>query len=286
MIEAAAAVASALPRFRLDLPDGTRLEAKDRPLIMGILNVTPDSFSDGGLFAAREAAIVHGERLAEEGADILDIGGESTRPGHEPVTEEEEKRRVLPVLETLARRLKLPISIDTMKASVARAALDAGAVIVNDVWGFQNDPDMAAAAAKARAVVLMHYRRSIDAEIDILAEVKAFLARSIALAEAQGLARHSILIDPGIGFGKSQAQNLSLIKRIGEFAGLGAPVLIGVSRKSFIGRILAETAPRERLFGSLAANLIAAMAGASVLRVHDVKAHLEALAVASAIMGA
>jgi dihydropteroate synthase len=282
-----AAPPPALSRFLLPLPDGKVLEQpQDRPLLMGILNVTPDSFSDGGLFAARDAAIRQGERLAEEGADILDIGGESTRPGHAPVSEDEEKRRVLPVLEALARRLKLPISIDTMKAAVARSALDAGAVIVNDVWGLQRDPAMAKAAASARGLVVMHNRETADAALDIIAEVKRFLARSIALAEAQGFARGRILIDPGIGFGKTQHQNLLLIHRLGELAELGAPVLIGVSRKSFIGRILGETAPRERLFGSLAANLIAATAGASVLRVHDVKAHVEALMVTNAIMSA
>jgi dihydropteroate synthase len=269
--------------FRLPLPDGRVLIPRERPLIMGILNVTPDSFSDGGLFAAREAAIAQGERLAQEGADIIDIGGESTRPGHQPVAEEEEKRRVLPILETLAKRLTQPISIDTMKASVARAALDAGAIIVNDVWGLQRDERMAEVAGRARAVVVMHNRDKSDAAIDIMAEVKAFLARSIALAERVGLPRERILIDPGIGFGKTQGQNLTLLKRIGELAELGAPILIGLSRKSLIGHVTGETAPMERLPGTICANLLAARAGASLLRVHDVRAHLQALAVARAI---
>jgi dihydropteroate synthase len=272
--------------FRLALPDGKVLEARERPLIMGILNVTPDSFSDGGLFAAREAALAQGERMAREGADIIDIGGESTRPGHQPVTEEEEKRRVLPILEELAKRIPQPISIDTMKASVARAALDAGATIVNDVWGLQRDPDMARVASRARALVLMHNREKADATIDIMAEVKAFLARSIALAEAAGFSRERILIDPGIGFGKKQGQNLTLLKRIGELSEVGAPILIGVSRKSLIAHVTGEMTPMERLPGTITANLLAARAGASVLRVHDVKAHLQALAVARAIEGA
>jgi dihydropteroate synthase len=286
-VAGSAMAGAAPPRFRLPLADGRVVEgAPGRPLIMGVLNVTPDSFSDGGLFVARDTAIAQGERLAAEGADILDIGGESTRPGHVPVTAEEEKRRVLPVLEALAGRLALPISIDTMKAEIASAALAAGAVIINDVWGLQRDPGMAEVAGLARGLVVMHYREVADATIDIMAEVKAFLSRSIALAEARGLTKERILVDPGIGFGKTQGQNLSLINRLGELAELGAPILIGVSRKSFIGRILPETQPRERLYGSIAANLVAAARGASVLRVHDVRAHREALKVASAIMEA
>jgi len=270
-------------RLRLALPDGKVLDARERPLIMGILNVTPDSFSDGGLFAAREAAIAQGERMAQEGADIIDIGGESTRPGHQPVTEEEEKRRVLPILGELAKRIPQPISIDTMKASVARAALEAGATIINDVWGLQRDPDMRKVARRAHALVVMHNREKADATIDIMAEVKDFLARSIALAEAIGFSRERILIDPGIGFGKKQGQNLTLLKHIGELSELGAPILIGLSRKSLIAHVTGETTPMERLPGTIAANLLAARAGASVLRVHDVKAHLQALAVARAI---
>ena len=272
-----------MTRLRLALPDGKVLDARERPLIMGILNVTPDSFSDGGLFAAREAAIAQGERMAQEGADIIDIGGESTRPGHQPVTEEEEKRRVLPILGELAKRIPQPISIDTMKASVARAALDAGATIINDVWGLQRDPDMRKVARRAHALVVMHNREKADATIDIMAEVKDFLARSIALAEAIGFSRERILIDPGIGFGKKQGQNLTLLKHIGELSELGAPILIGLSRKSLIAHVTGETTPMERLPGTIAANLLAARAGASVLRVHDVKAHLQALAVARAI---
>jgi len=275
-----------MTNFRLPLPDGRVLEPKGRALIMGILNVTPDSFSDGGLFAAADAAIAQAERMAEEGADILDIGGESTRPGHVPVPEEEEKRRVLPVLEMLAKRLAIPIAIDTQKASLARAALDTGATIVNDVWGLQKDPGMPEAAGRAAAVVVMHNRVAADPAIDILAEVKAYLARSIEIAERAGLARERILVDPGIGFGKTQLQNLLLLKRLSELHELGAPILVGLSRKSLIGRILGEQTPRERLFGTISANVLAAQAGASVLRVHDVRAHVEALAVAGAISAA
>jgi dihydropteroate synthase len=272
-----------MTEFRLTLPDGRILTPKGRALIMGILNVTPDSFSDGGLFAAHDAAISQGERMAQEGADIVDIGGESARPGYTPVSEEEEKRRVLPVLEALAKRLDVPISIDTQKASVARAALAAGATIVNDIWGLQRQPEMAQVASRAAAVVVMHNRLAVDPEIDIVAEVKAFLARSVDLAERAGLSREHILIDPGIGFGKTQAQNLLLLKRLAELRELGAPILVGLSRKSLIGHILGEQTPKDRLFGTISANVLAARAGASVLRVHDVKAHVDALAVAGAI---
>ncbi|MFI5013479.1 MAG: dihydropteroate synthase [Hyphomicrobiales bacterium] len=272
--------------FRMHLPDGRVLDSSRRPLIMGILNVTPDSFSDGGLFAARDAALSQAESMAEEGADIIDIGGESTRPGHTPVSEEEEKRRVLPILEALAKRLKVPVSIDTQKASVASAALAAGATIVNDVWGLQRDAKMAQVAGRAAGVVVMHNRIAADPAIDIVAEVKAFLARSLDLAEQAGLARERVLIDPGIGFGKTQVQNLVLLNRLAELHELGAPILVGLSRKSLIGRILGEQTPRERLFGTISANVLAVRAGASVLRVHDVKAHVEALAVASAIAAA
>jgi dihydropteroate synthase len=272
-----------MTEFRLTLPDGRVLTPKGRALIMGILNVTPDSFSDGGLFAARDAAISQGERMAQEGADIVDIGGESARPGYTPVSEEEEKRRVLPVLEALAKRLDVPLSIDTQKASVARAALAAGATIVNDIWGLQREPEMAQVASRAAAVVVMHNRLAVDPTIDIVAEVKAFLARSIDLAERAGLSRERILIDPGIGFGKTQAQNLLLLNRLAELRELGAPILVGLSRKSLIGHILGEQTPKDRLFGTISANVLAARAGASVLRVHDVKAHVDALAVAGAI---
>ena len=275
-----------MPIFQLPLPDGRILSSQTRPLIMGILNVTPDSFSDGGLFAAHDAAIAQAERMAQEGADIIDIGGESTRPGHQPVAEEEERRRVLPVIEVLAKRLKQPLSIDTMKASVARAALDAGAVIFNDVWGLRHDPDMPNVARRAAALVVMHNRREVDASVDMMAEVKSFLAGSLALGEAAGLPKERILVDPGIGFGKTRAQNLTLLGRLGELSTLGAPILVGLSRKSLIGHVIGEVAPRERLFGTIAANVLASQAGASVVRVHDVKAHVQALAVASAIAAA
>jgi dihydropteroate synthase len=272
--------------FRLPLPDGRVLTSKARPLIMGILNVTPDSFSDGGLFAAHDAAIAQGERLAEEGADLIDIGGESTRPGHQPVDEDEERRRVLPVVTALAKKLVAPISIDTMKAAVARAALDAGAVILNDVWGLQRDAGMPGVASRAAGLVVMHNRQEVDATVDIMAEVKAFLARSLDLGESAGLPRERILVDPGIGFGKTRGQNLTLLRRLGELSELGAPILVGLSRKSLIGHVTGELSPRDRLFGTISANVLAAQAGASVLRVHDVKAHVQALAVASAIAAA
>jgi dihydropteroate synthase len=254
---------------------------------MGIVNATPDSFSDGGAFATPEDAAEHGVRLAAEGAAILDVGGESTRPGANPVGADEEIGRVVPVIAALSRRVGTPISVDTSKARVAAAALAAGAGIVNDVWGFQRDPDMARVVAdNGAAAVLMHNRASADPALDVVADILAFLSRSIDIALAAGIAEARLIVDPGFGFGKTPAQNLSLIRRLREIAALGRPVLLGVSRKGTIGLVTGQKAPAERLAGSLAAGLLGVINGAAILRVHEVAPHVQALQVAHAVAAA
>jgi len=257
-----------------------------RVLVMGILNVTPDSFSDGGLFAAEEEAATQAESLVAEGAAILDIGGESTRPGHTPVPAEEEQARVLPVIRRLAGRVPAPISIDTYKASTARAALEAGAAIVNDVWGLQREPDIATvAAAHGAPVIVMHNRETIDPSLDILDDMRRFFERSLDIARHAGLPDADIVLDPGIGFGKSWEQHIEALRRLPELRALGFPLLVGVSRKSLLGRLHdRETKPSERLNGSIAAHVLAASLGADIVRVHDVAAHVEALRVVDAVL--
>jgi dihydropteroate synthase len=270
----------------LSLPHGKHLTVGPSAALMGIVNVTPDSFSDGGAFASVAAAVDHGARLAAEGAAILDVGGESTRPKASAVGADEEMARTIPVVAELGRRVAAPISIDTMKARVAAAAIEAGASIVNDVWGFQRDPDMARIAADTgAAAVLMHNRDSIDAGLDIVADVLGFLSRSIDLALAAGVAREMLILDPGFGFGKTPAQNFELIRRLGELTVLGCPILLGVSRKSSIGGLTGQNIPAERLAGSLAAGLVGVANGAAILRVHDVAPHWQALQVLHAIGG-
>ena len=267
----------------LTLPDG-RMLALDAPLVMGIVNVTPDSFSDGGLLPDAEAAIAHGLRLAGEGAAILDIGGESTRPGHAVIDAATELARVLPVIAGLKARGTTPISIDSWKAEVAEAALAAGATIVNDVWGAQRDPRIATVAAEAGApIVLMHNRDSIDASLDILAEVMRFLERSIATARSAGVPQSQIVVDPGIGFGKTPRQNLDLIRNLDRLAGLGCPILLGASRKSTLGLVTGRRIPAERLAASISAHLYGASRGAAIIRAHDVAPHVDALKVWRAI---
>ena len=270
----------------LTLPDGRSLDLASGPLVMGIVNVTPDSFSDGGLFAESEAAILHGLRLAEEGAAILDIGGESTRPGHELVDAETEAGRVVPVIAALAERTQVPISIDSWKAPVAEAALKAGASIVNDVWGAQRDPGIARVAAEANApIVLMHNRVTIDARLDIVDEVLRYLERSVAIAREAGVPEDRIAIDPGIGFGKTSRQNLDLIRDLDKLKELGLPILLGASRKSTLGRITGQAVAAERLAASLSAHLFGVSRGAAIIRAHDVRAHVDALKVWAAIVG-
>ena len=258
--------------------------------LMGVVNVTPDSFSDGGLYLDPEVAIQHGEGLARAGAAILDVGGESTRPGAEEVGVEEELRRVEPVIAGLAGG-EAAISVDTSKAAVAVAALDAGAGIVNDVTALRGDPEMAALCAERGAtVVLMHMRgepRTMQDDPrydDVVAEVKGFLAERLAAAVAAGIAEEDVWLDPGIGFGKTAAHNLELLRRLGELADLGRPLVIGTSRKSFIGRVDGSDAG-ERLGGTIASSVLAAAEGAAVLRVHDVAEVRQAKAVTTAILG-
>lgn len=272
----------------LTLPDGRRLAlggaSAAPPLLMGIVNVTPDSFSDGGRFDAPDAAIAHGAALALEGAAIVDVGGESTRPGHERLDAASELARVLPVIAGLSGRLAVPISIDTYKAEVAEAALKAGAAIVNDVWGCQREPAIAEVAARFGApIVVMHNRETVEPGLDILADVLRFLERSIAIATQAGIGRGQIVVDPGIGFGKTPEQNLHLIARLDCLSELGCPILLGASRKSTIGLVTGQTVPADRLAGSIAAHLYGASRGAAIIRVHDVRAHADALKVWAAI---
>jgi dihydropteroate synthase len=261
---------------------------------MGVLNVTPDSFSDGGRFLDREAAIAHGAQLAAEGADIIDVGGESTRPGAEPVSAPEELERVVEVVGGLSRRVPgAQLSIDTSKAAVARAALQAGATLVNDVTAMRADPEMAPLVADAGVdCCLMHMLgepRTMQREPryeDVVSDVKAFLAERVEHAVAAGIPERRILLDPGIGFGKTAAHNLELLRRLDELTALGRPLVIGTSRKSFLGR-LAPSAPdpEDRLPGTIATNVLALERGASVFRVHDVAAVRDALALAAATLG-
>ena len=270
--------------MKLSLTNGRSLQLGQVPLVMGIVNVTPDSFSDGGDFLGRESAVAHGLHLAAEGAAILDIGGESTRPGHAAVTAEEERARVLPVIEGLMRQTDVPISIDTMKASIAAAAVAAGAAIVNDVWGFQHDPDMARVVAETGVpAILMHNRETDDPGLDIVAEVVDFLSRSIDIALAAGVRRERLILDPGFGFGKTHEQSLRLIHELEQLQRFGLPILIGVSRKRAIGQVTGRSEPRARLAGSLAAALIGAEHGAAILRVHDVAPHVDAMKMFAAI---
>jgi dihydropteroate synthase len=273
----------------LQLDCAGRILALDRPRVLGIVNVTPDSFSDGGEHATFDAAVAHGLRLAEEGADALDIGGESTRPGARDVSLDDELRRVVPVLERLAKETSLPISVDTSKPEVMRAAVAAGAGLINDVHALRREGALDAAAALGVPVVLMHMlgepRSMQDAPRydDVVAEVHRFLAERIFAAEMAGIAKKNIVVDPGFGFGKTAAHNLLLLAQLERFTELGVPVLAGLSRKKTIGELTGRTDPHERLHGSVAAALIAAQRGAKLLRVHDVAATVDALKVWNAV---
>ena len=261
----------------------------DRVRVMGIVNVTPDSFSDGGEHATTEAAVAHGLKLAEEGADLLDVGGESTRPGADEVGVEEELRRVIPVIERLAKETSVPISIDTSKPQVMRAAVAAGAGLINDVYALRLEGALVTAAALNVPVVLMHMQgepRSMQASPqydDVVAEVHRFLAERIFAAEMAGIAKKKIIVDPGFGFGKNREHNLVLLAQMERFAELGVPLLAGLSRKKTIGDITGREDPHERVFGSVAAHVIAAQRGAKLVRVHDVAATVDALKVWSAV---
>jgi dihydropteroate synthase len=254
----------------------------ERTLVMGIVNVTPDSFSDGGVHFRPGDALNSAVAMAREGADAIDIGGESSRPGHTLVSAEEEWRRIAPVFEGLQSLGSLPpISIDTWKAEVADRAIRAGASIVNDVWGFQRDPHIAqVAATTGAAAILMHNREAVDASIDIVADILRFLDRSLGIATAAGVREDRIVLDPGIGFGKSVAQSYEAVTALPRLKALGFPVLLGLSRKAFIGRVFEPQPPATaRLPGTIAANVYGVLAGADIIRVHDVGEHVQAMRV-------
>jgi dihydropteroate synthase len=260
------------------------LVLRSSPSVMGILNITPDSFSDGGQFNAPERALEQARRMIAEGADIIDIGAESTRPytGARAVSAEDELARLRPVLADIVA-LGVPVSIDSMKSEVVAFALDQGAVITNDVWGLQRDPAMAEiVAARDAPVIVMHNRDKVDPTIDVMADVSDFFARSLDIAAKAGIAEGSIVLDPGIGFGKTPQQSMTVLARFGEFTRFGLPLFIGASRKRFIAAVV-PSEPRERLGGSIAAHLIAVQAGANIVRTHDVAETVQALRVASAI---
>ena len=271
-------------RFHLSLGKETR--------IMGVLNVTPDSFSDGGLFFQRDRAIAQGETLAAQGADLLDIGGESSRPFSDSISSQEEFQRIVPVIKALAKRISIPISVDTYKAEVAKAALDAGAALVNDISALDLDPSLAKViAANKVPVILMHMQGNprdmqVDPKYnDLLEDISQFFIERIALAQDQGIPRENILIDPGIGFGKSFDHNLTLIKRLDYFQKLDRPICLGTSRKGFIGKII-DQEPLNRDWGTAATLVLGAWQGAHMVRVHNVAAAKQVLAVADALIEA
>jgi len=257
---------------------------------MGILNVTPDSFFDGGKYINFKKAVERGLQIAEEGADLIDIGGESTRPGAEPVSVDEELKRVIPVIESLSKKINIPISIDTYKAKVAEEAINAGATIINDISGLRFDPQMPYIAAKYDTpVVIMHIKGTpknmhVNPVYDaLIPEITEYLRNSIVIAKNAGVKENNIIIDPGIGFGKKPEHNLLIIKNLKEFANLGKPILIGVSRKSFIGKILDDAPAEQRLEGTMAAVAVSVINGANIVRVHDVKETVKVVKVVDAI---
>jgi dihydropteroate synthase len=264
-------------RFTWRLPRAS-IALGERTAVMGILNVTPDSFSDGGMYFDREAAIARAKQIEEEGADMIDVGGESTRPGSEEIPEEEELRRVLPVIEALAAVVKIPVSIDTYRSNVARRAIEAGAQIVNDISGFRFDGDIAGVVNDSRAgVVLMHSRGSRDSlhtqsrMADPIREVAEGLSAAVVEARRAGIAGDAIVIDPGIGFGKAADESLRVLKSLNQFSKLGYPLLVGTSRKSFIRRITSEGSAEALNWGTAATIAVAIMGGAHIVRVHDVR---------------
>jgi dihydropteroate synthase len=278
--------------YEIQLRDGKRLTLGERTIVVGVLNVTPDSFSDGGEHFDPARAIDRGLEMEGEGADIIEVGGESTRPGASPVPADEEIRRIGPVLRAIAGRLRIPVAVDTTKSEVGRAAIDLGASILNDVSALRFDPLLADVAASERApLVLMHMRgdpatmQVIDPSPDIFAEIESDLRKAVIEAARRGVGRDRIIIDPGIGFGKTLEQNLAILNRLDRFLGLDLPLMIGTSRKSFIGRITGRAAT-ERVFGTAASVAIAIARGAHMVRVHDVKEMSEVARITDAIIGA
>ena len=262
---------------------GMELKLGERTLVMGILNVTPDSFSDGGKYCNIEDAIAQAQRMVKEGVDILDIGAESTRPTHEAVSAEEEWHRLEPVLKALLERVVIPVSVDTYKAGVAAKALEAGAHMINDVWGLQKDPDMARVVGDYQAPVIVMHNQEGTTYHHLMGDMLTFLRQSIERAEAYGLSGDQIIVDPGIGFGKTTEQNLEVMARLAEFRTLGHPVLLGTSRKSMIGKTLNQTVD-ERLEGTLATSVLGVVSGVDIIRVHDVQANRRAVQMADAIV--
>jgi dihydropteroate synthase len=266
-----------------DHPVLPALLSRPYPAVMGVLNITPDSFSDGGQFVAPERALAQARRMIAEGADIIDIGAESTRPyGAQPVSADEERQRLQPILAEVVS-LGVPVSIDSMKSSVVAWALDTGAAIANDVWGLQRDPDTAdLVAARHSPVVIMHNRDEVDAGIDITRDIVDFFTRSLDIADHAGISRGNIVLDPGIGFGKTSEQSMTALARLRELSVFGLPVLVGASRKRFISTVT-PSEPHQRLGGSIAAHLIAVRGGARIIRTHDVSDTVQALRVTAAI---
>jgi len=257
---------------------------------MGILNITPDSFSDGGMFFDKDAAVKRGMEIAREGADILDVGGESTRPGALEVSVDDEIARVIPVIEGLAKKITIPISIDTRKSEVAEAAVKAGATIINDVSGLRNDEQIARVAARHGATLIVMHMKGTPAGMqiapeykDLIGEISESLRTSVSKALAAGVTKEKIVIDPGIGFGKTVEHNLEILSRLDEFKRLGYPVCVGTSRKSFIGKVLCQPCTGDRLVGSIATAVIAAMKGANILRAHDVLETRQAVRITDAV---
>ena len=257
-----------------------------RPIVMGILNLTPDSFSDGGRHVTTETALSHAKQMAADGCDIVDVGGESTRPGASAVSEGEELARIESILAELAAKLEVPLSIDTYKSKIAARAVELGAILINDVWGLQKDPAMAeTVAATDAAVVISHNRTEKDAAIDIIADIKSFFAHSLALAEGAGIPRSRIIVDPGVGFGKTARQNVEVFRRLGELTVFGCPIMLGISRKAFLGSLI-ERQIESQLAGTIAASLAGYAAGAALFRVHDVAEQVTALRVFHTIRSA
>lgn len=278
---AKAALKAAIPA---DHPVLRTLLSKPHPAVMGVLNVTPDSFSDGGQFIAPERALAKARRMVAEGADIIDIGAESTRPygDAEPVSADRELARLRPVLADILS-LGVPVSIDSMKSAVVAYALEAGAAMANDVWGLQRDPGMASLlAARGSPVIVMHNRDRVDADIDIIRDIVGYFARSLEIADKAGISRRNIVLDPGIGFGKTAEQSMTALARLSELSVFGLPLLVGASRKRFIDSVT-PSEPHQRLGGSIAAHLVAARGGARIIRTHDVSETVQALRVAAAI---
>lgn len=262
----------------------SRLQFGKHTHIMGILNVTPDSFSDGGDFVDIENAVAHAKNMIAQGAHIIDIGGESTRPGFTPVTVEEECRRVIPVIKRLSEETQAILSIDTTKSAVAQAAIENGAHIINDIWGLQQDRNIVKVAVKHQVpVIIMHNQDGTDYKGDITDAVKDFLKKSIAIAMEEGLHEENIILDPGIGFGKTPEQNMEMMRNLSAIKELGYPILLGTSRKSMIGKIL-DVPPKERVYGTLATTVMGIMQGIDIVRVHDVKENADAAKVTDAII--